>query len=34
MPENAPSGNALVICAILAIDSGKIAGPPRPPEEV
>ena len=31
MPEKLLSGNAVVICAILASDSGRIAGPPRPP---
>ena len=33
MPENALSGNACVSCDILAIDCGRIAGPPRPPLE-
>src|SRR3990170_2514469 len=33
-PENARSGNALVICAILASDCGRIAGPPSPPLDV
>ena len=33
MPENDLSGNARVICDILASDSGRIAGPPRPPLE-
>ena len=33
MPENALSGNACVSCAIFASDSGRIAGPPRPPLE-
>src|SRR5882762_3670576 len=33
MPENDLSGNACVSCAIFAIDSGRIAGPPRPPDE-
>src|ERR1043166_7549404 len=31
IPEKLLSGNAVVICAIFAIDSGRIAGPPRPP---
>src|SRR5713101_4615706 len=31
MPEKAFSGKAFVICAILASESGRIAGPPRPP---
>src|SRR5687768_10995603 len=33
MPENDFSGKACVSCAIFAIDSGRIAGPPRPPLE-
>src|SRR5436189_1904431 len=34
MPENSLSGKARVICDIFAIDSGRMAGPPRPPEDV
>ena len=33
MPENSLSANALVICDILCSESGRIAGPPSPPEE-
>ena len=33
MPENSRSGKACVICAILASDWGRIAGPPSPPDE-
>src|SRR3954464_10712414 len=33
MPENDLSGNACVICAIFAIDIGRMAGPPSPPLE-
>ena len=33
IPENSRSGNACVIWAILASDSGRIAGPPMPPDE-
>ena len=33
MPEKLFSGNARVICAIFASDSGRMAGPPRPPVE-
>ena len=33
MPEKLFSGNAFVICAILARERGRIAGPPRPPVE-
>ena len=31
MPEKLLSGNACVSCDIFASDSGRIAGPPRPP---
>ena len=31
IPENSFSGNAPVIWAIFARESGRIAGPPRPP---
>jgi hypothetical protein len=33
IPEKLFSGNARVICAILAMDWGRMAGPPRPPLE-
>src|SRR5450759_1212032 len=33
MPEKLFYGNAFVICAILARESGRIAGPPRRPVE-
>ncbi len=33
MPLKALSGNLLVISDILASESGRMAGPPRPPEE-
>src|SRR5439155_22785254 len=33
MPEKLLLGKACVICDILASDSGRIAGPPRPPVE-
>src|SRR3990170_1498515 len=33
IPEKLLSGNALVSCAILASDNGRIAGPPSPPLE-
>ena len=31
IPEKLLSGNAWVICAIFASESGRIAGPPSPP---
>src|SRR5688572_21154871 len=33
IPENCLSGKACVICAILASESGRMAGPPSPPLE-
>ena len=33
MPEKLLPGNAVAICAILASESGRIAGPPSPPKE-
>ena len=33
MPEKLFSGKARVICDILAMDSGRIDGPPSPPLE-
>src|SRR6266576_1252169 len=33
IPEKLLSGKALVNCAILARDNGRIAGPPNPPLE-